>query len=124
MPVLPPEKLGMDCNSLSANLFRKNPVFPPEKMSFTEKTNQMTELETLQEEVNRLRHENAELRQQCGSPALDYLVTPQLLEPELMLQSQLPELTNKSSVQEKIALFRSLFLLRLLHPASGVRARL
>jgi len=70
-----------------------------------------TDPEQAQIELERLRRENAELRRRLGLTGAE---TPTVhgnkaWTPELPLPQPLPAVTNNSTVQEKIALFRSLF---------------
>ena len=68
------------------------------------------DVESLRSEVDHLRRENAELRQRERTTVGEPVVGCQVRDLELALQTQpLSTLTNKSSVQEKVGLFRSLF---------------
>ena len=82
-----------------------------EEMAIVQKSDEVSsDVESLRAEVERLRRENAELRQRQGTAVAESVPVYQAREPELAIQTQpLFSLTSKSSVQEKVALFRSLF---------------
>ncbi len=69
-----------------------------------------TELEKARNEIERLRQENAELRLRQVPTVAEPVARYQSRDTELALQTQpLFSLTSKSSVREKVAMFRSLF---------------
>ena len=66
--------------------------------------------EKLLEELEHLRQENAELRLQLGEKATNAYSNPTIDSAQLpLISTTLPEVTNLSSIEAKIALFRALF---------------
>lgn len=76
----------------------------------TDKTLDSSEINALHSELELLRQENTEFRKQLGMTVAEQTPVYDTKAPELpLLAESLPAVTNISSIEEKIRLFRSLF---------------